>query len=105
MAKYKLIYYPYPNLEKRISKPIEGLDNARKKACAILLENSKRNPRDTSSGPIYIQNVLHTSSTYAHIWSPYMGRFYYLGAWGEQGAIYSINPKTGKRMTLIGYED
>ena len=101
MAKYVLTWYDN-NLVKHVSsKPDEGLETACKHAISIIESNKMVH------NPVYIRNVLHSPSTYAQLWKPYeyFDEYWYSGAKAGLGGIYKINPKTGKRMSLVGYVD
>ena len=102
MAKYILIWYDN-NLVKHVSsKPDEGLETACLHAISIIKSNKM-----VHNSVVFIQNVLHSPSTYAQLWKPYeyIEKYCYLGAKAGLGTIYKINPKTGKRMSVVGYEE
>ncbi len=109
MATYELKWYL--NGWHKFSKQVNGIDKARSTACSIINYLIEQGARVVV---VYVHNVNKATSDYGQVWTKYYGDsryknndYLYLpdSKGSEKGIIWKINPKTGKTISLYGYEE
>lgn len=101
MATYRLRYYS--NGWHELPRPHEGIDKARATACSLLDYLKTQGIR---AMVIYIIDIKKPTYDYGQVWMKHDAYLYLPDSRGsEKGIIWKINPKTGKTISVFGYEE